>query len=203
MTTKPAEDDPGTLGPEADPPATPGEVRDGSATPKWLFDLLDREVEESTGHGFDLDAAASPWNSKCAEYFDEQTDALKQDWSAFRAIWCNPPFKAALIGSFASKAIEAAEAGSIVVLLLPHWPGYDWFQAIKRRGQIRDVIGPVRFKHHDGGVAVLNNGRFSVSLVVALLGPHVPPATNGPPIRRPPTPKPPPGTRRPGRGLPD
>lgn len=24
------------------------------------------------------------------------------------------------------------------------WPGYDWFQELKQKGQMRDVIGPVR-----------------------------------------------------------
>ena len=71
------------------------------------------------------------------------------------------------------------------MLLLPHWPGYAWLQEVKRRGQIRDVIGTVRFQHHDGAHVVLNKGRSSVSLLVALLGPHFAPGTNGPPIRRP------------------
>ena len=66
----------------------------------------------------------------------------------YRTVWCNPPFSATLIEKFVAKAIEAAEQGSTVVLLLPHWPGYAWYQEVKRRGQIRDVIGTVRFQHH-------------------------------------------------------
>jgi hypothetical protein len=65
----------------------------------------------------------------------------------------------------------------------------DWYQDVKRKWQMRDIIGPVRFEHHDGGVAVLNNGRKSVSLVVVLLGPDFDPGTNGPPIRREPPPE--------------
>ena len=158
---------------------------DGTATPQWLFDLLDRQVEEITGCGFELDAAASHWNAKCAHYYDEDRNALIQDWSEYRTVWCNPPFSATLIEKFVAKAIEAAEQGSTVVLLLPHWPGYAWYQEVKRRGQIRDVIGTVRFQHHDGAHVVLNKGRSSVSLLVALLGPHFAPGTNGPPIRSP------------------
>ncbi len=173
---------------------------DGTATPQWLFDLLNGLVEEVAGHGFALDAAASDWNAKCAHYYDEEDDALKQDWSTFRTIWCNPPFSAALIERFIAKAIEAAEKGSTVVLLLPYWPGYDWFQEVKRKGEMRDVIGPVRFLHHDGGHVVLNNGRSSVSLVVALLGPHFAPATSGPPIRNPGAPESPSETGRPDNG---
>jgi phage N-6-adenine-methyltransferase len=175
-----------------------GEERDGSETPQWLFDLIDTLVEEITGHRFELDAAASDWNHKCSNYFDEATDALAQDWSAHRTVWCNPPFSASLIERFVRKAIEAANSGSTVVLLLPIWPGYDWYQEIKRSGQLRDVIGPVRFQHHDGGHALLNNGRYSVSLVVAILGPHVAAGTNGPPIRRAGGLDPPPETPGPG-----
>ena len=131
-----------------------------------------------------------------ARYFDEEEDSLQQDWSAFGTIWCNPPFSADLIGRFVAKAIEAAEQGSTVVLLLPYWQGYPWCQEVKRRGQMRDVIGPVTFRHHDGGQAVLNKGRNSVSLVVALLGPHITPGTNGPPIRRTGVSEPPPEPRR-------
>lgn len=176
-----------TIGP-ADPPkalpvAAPSGERDGSETPQWLFDHIQRQVEEITGHRFELDAAASDWNAKCARYFDEEADALKQDWSA-RTIWCNPPFSADVIGRFVEKAVEAAGRGSTVVLLLPHWPGYPWLQELKRRGQMRDVIGPIRFEHHDGGTVVLNNGKNSVSLVVAFLGPQITPGTNGPPIIR-------------------
>ena len=46
-------------------------------------------------------------------------------------------------------------------------------------------------RHHDGGQAVLNKGRNSDSLVVALLGPDITPGTNGPPIRRTGVPEPP------------
>ena len=105
--------------PEAVTVAAPSDERDGSETPDWLFNHIQRQVEEITGHRFELDAAASVWNAKCARYFDEEEDSLQQDWSAYGTIWCNPPFKADLIGRFVAKAIEAAEQGSTVVLLLP------------------------------------------------------------------------------------
>jgi phage N-6-adenine-methyltransferase len=171
--------------PVQDAGKSPKKVLDGSSTPLWLFDQLNDEVEEITGRGFDLDAAASDWNHKCSNYFDEATDSLQQDWSVFGPIWLNPPFSAALIGRFVEKAIEAAAKGSTVALLLPNWPGYDWYQEIKKSGLMRDIVGPVSFDHHDGGRAVLNRGRNSVGLVVALLGPQFAAGTNGPPIRKP------------------
>lgn len=157
--------------------------KDGSSTPQWLYDRLNVRVYALTGEGFQLDAAASEWNAKCPDYFDEDKDALKQDWSQWRTIFCKPPFNATLISKFVPKAIEAAEKGSTVVLLLPSWPGYGWFQEVKRRGQIQDIIGPVAFERPDGTKFTLNNG-YRTSVVVATLGPKLKPGTNGEPIRK-------------------
>jgi phage N-6-adenine-methyltransferase len=163
------------------------EVRDmdGTATPQWLFDLLDAQVKTLTGRGFALDAAASDWNAKCANYFDERTDALQQDWSRWSPIYCNPPFCARLISQFVVQALEAADKGSTVVMLLPSWPGFEWFQELKRRGQVQDVVGPIRFEHQDGRKVTLNNGRKTSSIVVVSLGPGIVPATSGRPIHNP------------------
>lgn len=54
-------------------------------TPSWLFDPLHAR------HRFDLDAAASPGNAKCARYFTEKQNALLQLWKA-RCFWNNPPY---------------------------------------------------------------------------------------------------------------
>jgi phage N-6-adenine-methyltransferase len=158
--------------------------KDDTSTPQWLFDVLDERVRALTGEGFQLDAAAAEWNAKCRYYFDEPTDALRQDWSRFATIFCNPPFSASLMAKFATKALEAADRGSTVVFLLPSWQGYTWFQELKRRGQMQDIIGPVAFERPDGSKFVLNRGN-GMSLVVATLGPAVPPNSNGEPITRP------------------
>lgn len=158
--------------------------RDGSETPDWLFRQAEDQVRELTGHGFQLDAAASDWNAKCPNYYTEEQDSLKQDWARWITIWCNAPFVRWLLALFARKAIEAAERGATVVLLLPSWPGYDWFQELKAKGQSQDIIGPVQFQHHDGGTVVLNNGPRSTALVVITLGPKITPGTIGPAIRR-------------------
>jgi phage N-6-adenine-methyltransferase len=161
------------------------EQTDGCSTPQWLFDVLNDQVAARTGQGFLLDAAASGWNAKCRDYFDERVNALRQDWSRWRAIFCNPPFSASLIAQFVPKAFDAAARGSTIVFILPHWPGYPWFQEVKRRAQMQDIIGPVAFAQSDGRKAVFNNGRHTTSLVVATLGPNVPAGRNGEPITRP------------------
>jgi phage N-6-adenine-methyltransferase len=54
-------------------------------TPSWLFEPLNAR------HRFDLDAAASKSNAKCARYFTEKDNALAQQWKA-RCFWNNPPY---------------------------------------------------------------------------------------------------------------
>jgi phage N-6-adenine-methyltransferase len=164
--------------------STTPKVKDGLATPQWLFDLLNALVHEITGQWFQLDAAAQPGNAKCAHYFDAEVDALRQDWSAWGTIFCNPPFTRRLISQFVEKALQTADQGSTVVLVLPAWTGYPWFQAAKRRAQMHDVIGPVAFRRADGKQTVLNNGYKTTSICVAILGPSVVAGTNGEPIAR-------------------
>jgi phage N-6-adenine-methyltransferase len=153
-----------------------------TSTPQWLFDTLNEQVRALTGEGFQLDAAAAEWNAKCEVYFDERTDALRQDWSRWPTIFCNPPFRSELIARFATRALEAAGKGSTVVLLLPYWQGYPWFQKLKRRGQLQDIVTPVAFEWPDGSTFVFNKDRRT--LVVVTLGPKVRPGTNGEPIAK-------------------
>lgn len=157
---------------------------DDIATPQWLFDLLDARVEKLTGQRFQLDAAASARSAKCERYFDRETDALVQDWTSSPTIFCNPPFRREIVSQFVTKGLDAGDSGSTVVLVLPSWPGYPWFQDLKRRGQIHDIIGPVAFERADGHKITLNNGFKHTHLVVAILGPAISAGTNGDPIGR-------------------
>jgi phage N-6-adenine-methyltransferase len=154
---------------------------DGSQTPRWLFE----KIQEIVGRPFQVDAAASQWNAQCDTFLDEETNALIQDWTQWKTIFVNAPFSATLIAEFVAKAIEAAATGSTVAMILPFWAGYSWFQSVKRKGRLHDVIGPVSFTNHDGSHTVLNNGRSTSSIGVAFLGPDVVAGTNGEPIRKP------------------
>ena len=158
--------------------------KDGSSTPQWLFDVLDDQVRALTGQCFQLDAAASDWNAKCKFYFDKRSDALQQDWSNWPTIFCNPPFSADLIPQFVAQGLHAAERGSTVVFILPFWQRYPWFQELKRRGQMQDIITIVNFERPDGSKFVLNKGK-GTSLVAVTLGPKVVPGSNGEPIAKP------------------
>jgi phage N-6-adenine-methyltransferase len=142
------------------------------STPDWLYGQLDDEF------GFTLDAAASPHNTKCAEFFTEEDDGLKQSWAG-HTVWCNAPWEPDLLGQFARKAYEESLKGVTTVLLTPYWKGYDWFDRYcVRHGQIRHVVGKVYF---DGA----NGKKAGGDCVVVVFGPDVKGYTNGPSIKKP------------------
>ena len=88
------------------------------ATPDALFDELNAEF------GFTLDACGTRGNAKTLLYFDEDTDALSQEWTG--TVWCNPPYGRG-IGAWVQKARMTAIRGSVVVMLLPARTDTKWF----------------------------------------------------------------------------
>jgi len=83
-------------------------------TPVRIFNELDREFN------FHTDIAASKQNSKCANYVDEKTNALKTDWGELGNIFCNPPYKSKTQTAFIRKAYEESlKTNSKIVLLIP------------------------------------------------------------------------------------
>lgn len=81
-------------------------------TPAELFDPLHEQ------HRFTLDAAASPENAKCAEFYTIERSGLGGMW-AYHRVWCNPPYSS--IGPWVAKAWYAmlVERAELVVMLLP------------------------------------------------------------------------------------
>lgn len=99
---------------------------DERGTPQAFFDALDKEFH------FDLDAAATSRNAKCALWYGEggiENDAIEADWAGM-TVFLNPPYSAA--GGFVAKAREEADKGATVVLLIPartdtrYWHKYVW-----------------------------------------------------------------------------
>lgn len=56
--------------------AKTGTGSDSWGTPQWLYDFLDKSFGP-----FDLDPCADDKNAKCARYFTEADDGLKQTWT--------------------------------------------------------------------------------------------------------------------------
>ena len=87
-------------------------------TPTWLFTLLDDAFK------FELDVCATEADAKCATYFTPEQDGLKQVWRG--RCWMNPPY-GRTIGDWVKKASEAAQAGALVVALLPARTDTKWW----------------------------------------------------------------------------
>ena len=68
-------------------------------TPDWLFNNIVNE----TGLEFDLDMCASEENTKCLNYINEETDALKFSGDN-KVIFCNPP--RSKNGKFVNKGVS-------------------------------------------------------------------------------------------------
>lgn len=74
-------------------------------------------------NGISLDVASSEDANKIVKadmFFTKENDGLKQDWTQFKTVWCNPPFGGNLLEPFATKFIEEAKCG---FFLGPHLPG--------------------------------------------------------------------------------
>jgi len=78
-----------------------------SATSEWETpqDLFDRQ--DAVYH-FDLDVCATPENAKCARYYTEEQDGLKQTWTG--RCWMNPPY-GRTISQWVQKAYESVRGG--------------------------------------------------------------------------------------------
>ena len=115
-------------------------VCDEWSTPDDLFSELDGIFH------FDLDACASPQNTKCRRFFSKEQDALGQRWEG--TVWMNPPY-GRRIEVFMQKAFEESKLGATVVCLVPSRTDTAWWHRYARQGLIIFLRGRLRF----GGVA--------------------------------------------------
>lgn len=129
-------------------------------TPREFMDWLNVQ--------FDWDAAASAENSQAVEgngknWWDEGDDALSQDWTLLARhggikVWCNPPYANVRGGimSWVKKAIEAAESGADVYMLLPNSTDAKWFELAYNWGARITLLTP-RLQFDDGGSNTLGS----------------------------------------------
>jgi phage N-6-adenine-methyltransferase len=107
-------------------------------TPQNFFDKLNSEF------GFQVDAAASPDNAKCAVFFTKQMNGLAQEWSG-KVVFVNPPYGKQM-SKWMQKAFESSLAGATVVCLVhsrtdTRW----WFEWVQGKAEVRFVRGRLKF----------------------------------------------------------
>ena len=115
------------------------------ATPQAFFDALNLEFG-----GFDLDACATKDNAK-ARFFndgDELVSGLAVPWRG--KVWCNPPYHPRVLGLWVRKAYESAEAGALVVCLVPARTDTSWWHDYALKGEVRFLRGRGHFVGPNG-----------------------------------------------------
>lgn len=121
-------------------------TKDNWRTPKYLFDYLNLKYH------FNIDLAADDNNHLCNDYYTEETDALKQDWTGKRA-FCNPPFSQKKVWiKKAAETVKMPEKNTIIVMIIPAtveteaWRKYIWNGAY----EIIFPAGRVKYIQPDG-----------------------------------------------------
>ena len=108
-------------------------------TPNLLFGELDNEFH------FTLDPCATPENAKCARFYTQQENGLKQSWANER-VFMNPPY-GGHTGKWVEKAWHESQNGAVIVCLLvsstdrSYWHDYIFPYA----NEIRWLRGRVTF----------------------------------------------------------
>jgi len=106
-------------------------------TPQELFDELDAEF------GFTLDPCATERNAKCAKFYTAADDGLSQSWAG-EVVFVNPPYGRE-VGKWVRKGYEEAQAGAIVVMLLPARTDTAWWHDYCMAGEVRFIRGRIKF----------------------------------------------------------
>lgn len=98
-------------------------------TPPKVFKDLNDEFD------FVLDAAATPENALCSQFYTERENGLARSWGIFKPgmqeignVYCNPPYGRGLTALWVAKGKAEAKQHRIqVVMLLPGRTGTRWF----------------------------------------------------------------------------
>ena len=95
---------------------------------------------------FAIDLAADATNHVTTCYFDERTNALKQDWTWWTPHgwgWLNPPF-----ADIAPWVEKAATSGNHIAMLVPASVGANWWKAwVHHRAKVLFLNGRLAFMH--------------------------------------------------------
>lgn len=105
-------------------------------TPQGLLNELNAEF------AFTLDVCATAENTKRQRFFSPIDDGLKQTWTG--TCWMNPPYGRA-IGRWLRTVYESAQAGALVVTLVPARTDTESWHEWASRGEVRFFRGRVRF----------------------------------------------------------
>lgn len=110
------------------------------ATPQDFFDKLNWRFG-----GFTLDPCASPYNTKCANFYTKAEDGLTKNWEG-ETVFVNPPYGRG-IDRWISKAYrEGLKERTRVVMLIPaRTDTRYWHDYVMRAKEIHFIKGRLKF----------------------------------------------------------
>ena len=105
---------------------SPDSTRSDWRTPDELFNYLDLRFGP-----FEVDLAACELSAKCDLFYSKEVDSLKQDWTAHKNMFMNPPYDN--IMPWAIKAVDTiseSKKGTKITVVLPNDNSTAWFSKI-------------------------------------------------------------------------
>jgi len=125
------------------------------ATPQDFFDKLDWRFGP-----FDLDPCATPYNTKCVNFYTEAEDGLSKDWSG-HTVFVNPPYGRG-IDKWIQKGYNTAKDGvSRVVMLIPARTDTKyWHDYVMNASEVYFIRGRLKFGNNS------NSAPFPSAVVV-------------------------------------
>lgn len=129
-------------------------------TPQNLFD------EMNNFFGFTLDAAASPENAKCPNYFTERDNGLEKSWEG-EIVFCNPPYGAYRTPLWVEKAYNESFKDELnkILLIAARVDTKMWADYISKASTIYFIKGRLKFSDSKdsapfpSAIIVFNGGR--------------------------------------------
>lgn len=116
---------------------------DNWSTPQDFFEKCNAEFGP-----FTVDVCAGAENHKCALYYSLAENGLSKNWIG--RVWMNPPYGRA-IGAWMRKAYESAQAGAMVVCLVPARTDTGWWHDYAAKGTVRFIRGRLKFSGQKEG----------------------------------------------------
>jgi ParB family chromosome partitioning protein len=108
-------------------------VANNSGNNEWYTPAHYVEAARAAMGGIDTDPASCEVANKtvqAGQYFDAETDGLKQEWSG--SVWINPPYAQPLIADFCSALADKFSSGEIerACVLVNNGTETGWFQKL-------------------------------------------------------------------------